>query len=313
MTPDLAAYSSQAGSHWIVGCRGHRMTVLSYGRHPYPSRARAILVGILVRVRPDDVERHVVLIREATVRIGATNILGPVSLEVRPGESWVILGPNGSGKTTLLDLAGARRHPTTGTVSVLGHRLGTTDVRTLRARIGSVGHHLADAIPSHLAVRDVVLTGKRSSLVPWMQIYDAEDLRLATALLERVRCSELADRPLRSCSQGERQRVMLARALFGRPELLLLDEPMAGLDLPGRELLLHAVSSTVDAMPTMILVTHHLEEVSRTVTHAALLRDGRLVASGPIGDVLTGGNVSVCFGMPVSISFSVGRWMARSR
>jgi iron complex transport system ATP-binding protein len=263
-------------------------------------------------VRPDDVERDVVLIREATVRIGATNILGPVSLEVRPGESWAILGPNGSGKTTLLDLAGARRHPTTGSVSVLGHRLGTIDVRTLRARIGSVGHHLADAIPSHLLVRDIVLTGKRSSLVPWMQIYDAEDLRLAAALLQQVGCSELADRALLSCSQGERQRVMLARALFGRPELLLLDEPMAGLDLPGRELLLHAMSSTVDATPTMILVTHHLEEVPPTVTHAALLRDGRLVASGPIGDVLTGDNVSVCFGIPVSISFSVGRWIARS-
>ena len=269
-------------------------------------------VRILVRVRPDDVDLHVVLIREASVRIGATTILGPVSVDVRRGESWVILGPNGSGKTTLLDLAGARRHPTTGSVSVLGQRIGSTDVRALRARIGSVGHHVAEAISGRLSVRDVVLTGKRSSLVPWMQTFDPDDHRLAAELLERVRCSGLGDRPLLSCSQGERQRVMLARALFGQPELLLLDEPMAGLDLPGRELLLHALSSTADAAPSMILVTHHLEEVPRTVTHAALLRGGRLIASGPIDDVITGDSVSACFGVSVSISFSDGRWNARS-
>ena len=234
--------------------------------------------------------------------------MGPVSLSVRADESWVILGPNGAGKTTLLDLAGAIRHPTSGTVDVLGARLGSVDMRALRSRIGFVGHHVADAIPAHLSVIDIVLTGKRSTLVPWMQSFDDDDRRTASELLERVGCSPMSARPLASCSQGERQRVMLARALFGRPELILLDEPMAGLDLPGRELLLDALSSTADAAPPTILVTHHLEEIPVGTTHAALLRAGRAVVAGPIEAVLTDEHASACFGIPVSVSSSEGRW-----
>ena len=132
-------------------------------------------------------------------------------------------------------------------MEILGGRLGSVDVRELRARIGFVGHHVAEAVPGYLPVRDVVLTGKRSTLVPWMQTFDADDRQLADDLLRRVGCATLSRRPLESCSQGERQRVFLARALFGRPELLLLDEPTAGLDLPGRELLLEAISSTADS------------------------------------------------------------------
>jgi iron complex transport system ATP-binding protein len=255
---------------------------------------------------------RVVDIRDAIVRIGATRILGPVSFVVRAGESWVILGPNGAGKTTLLDLSGALRHPTSGSVEVLGARLGGTDVRVIRAGIGFVGHHVSEAIPSHLSVEEIVLTGKRSTLVPWLQRFDDDDRRVAAGLLERVRCLELQGRPLISCSQGERQRVLLARALFGRPELLLLDEPAAGLDLPGRELLLDALSTTADAAPTTILVTHHLEEIPRTATHAALLRRGRFVASGPIHSVLTDANVSTCFDMPISVTSTDARWQARA-
>ncbi len=261
----------------------------------------------------DHPDHRVVSIDDATVRIGTKQILGPITLSVEDDESWVVLGPNGSGKTTLLDLAGTLRHPTTGSVTVLGGRLGAIDIRPLRARIGFVGHHVADAIPTHLPVTAVVLTGKRSSLVPWMQTFDDTDRQLAARLLEQVRCTELADRPLWSCSQGERQRVLLARALFGRPELLLLDEPMAGLDLPGREMLLHALSSTADVDPPMILVTHHLEEIPRTATHAALLSDGLAIASGPIHDVLTDRNVTACFGMEISISTHAGRWRAQAR
>jgi iron complex transport system ATP-binding protein len=251
---------------------------------------------------------EVVRIADASVAIGSNTILGPVSLTVRSSDWWVILGPNGSGKTTLLDLAGAIRHPTSGTVEVLGSRLGSVDVRELRSRIGFVGHHVADAIPTHLSVADIVLTGKRSTLVPWMQSFDEEDRRKAAELLELVGCTPMSERALASCSQGERQRAMLARALFGRPELLLLDEPMAGLDLPGRELLLNALSSTIVAAPPTILVTHHLEEIPLTATHAALLRAGRAVAAGPIQAVLTDEHVSKCFGIPVSVSSSQGRW-----
>jgi iron complex transport system ATP-binding protein len=262
----------------------------------------------------DNVQKNAdaVRIRDARVRIGTRDILGPLSLSVRHGESWVILGPNGSGKTTLLDLAGGLRHPTSGEVSVLGSRLGAIDVRELRARIGFVGHRLTEAIPSHFIVRDIVLTGKGSTLVPWMQTYDDDDRRLASDLLERMRCASLTDQPLFACSQGERQRVLLARALFGRPELLLLDEPTAGLDLPGRELLLAALSSTAEDAPTTILVTHHLEEIPRTATHSALLRDGRTVAVGPIETVLTDANVSSCFDMAVSVAAHDGRWQARA-
>jgi iron complex transport system ATP-binding protein len=250
-------------------------------------------------------------IRDARVRIGTRDILGPLSLTVRDGESWVILGPNGSGKTTLLDLAGGLRHPTSGEVSVLGSRLGTIDVRELRSRIGFIGHHVSEGIPSHFAVRDIVLTGKGSTLVPWMQTYDDDDRRLAVEMLERVGCTSLADQPLVACSQGERQRVLLARALFGGPALLLLDEPMAGLDLPGRELLLAALTSTAGDARTTVLVTHHLEEIPRTATHAALLREGRVVASGPVDTVLIDANVSSCFDIAVSVAARDGRWQAR--
>jgi iron complex transport system ATP-binding protein len=254
----------------------------------------------------------VVRIDDATITIASNAILGPVSLTVRSGESWAILGPNGSGKSTLLDLAGGIRHPTTGAVEILGARVGSVDIRDIRARIGFVGHHVAEAIPAHLAVRDVVLTGKRSTLVPWMQTFDAGDRRLADELLQLVRCDGLSKRLLETCSQGERQRVLLARALFGRPELLLLDEPAAGLDLPGRELLLEALSSTANGSSTTMLVTHHVEEIPKTATHAALLRRGCLVASGPIASVLTDANVTTCFDLAISVSTDDGRWRARA-
>jgi iron complex transport system ATP-binding protein len=264
-------------------------------------------------MEPNRSRSDVVRIDNATIAIASSAILGPVSLTVRSGESWTILGPNGSGKSTLLDLAGGIRHPTSGIVEIFGGRLGSVDVRDVRARIGFVGHHVAEAIPAHLSVHDVVLTGKRSTLVPWMQTFDADDRRLADELLLRVRCEHLSGRLLETCSQGERQRVLLARALFGHPELLLLDEPAAGLDLPGRESLLEALSSTADASPTTVLVTHHVEEIPRTATHAALLRQGRLVASGPIGSVLTDANVTTCFDLAISVSVHDGRWQARAR
>jgi iron complex transport system ATP-binding protein len=193
------------------------------------------------------------------------------------------VGPNGSGKSTLLDLAGGIRHPTSGVLELFGGHQGTVGVREIRARIGFVGHHVAEAIPGHFAVRDVVLTGKRSTLVPWMQKFDADDRRRADHLLARVGCAELTGRPLATCSQGERQRVLLARALFGRPRLLLLDEPAAGLDLPGRELLLEALSSTADASPTTMLVTHHVEEIPRTANprSARARRPPRRLRSDP--------------------------------
>jgi iron complex transport system ATP-binding protein len=254
---------------------------------------------------------EVVALEDAEVTVAGRRVLGPVSLVVRAGERWAVLGPNGSGKTTLLRLAGAIRRPSAGVVRVLGGRVGRVDLRALRERIAFVGHAVADAIPVGLGVRDVVLTGKRSTLVPWMQAFDERDRAHAAELLDRMGCGHLDGQRLADCSQGERQRVLLARALFGRPALLLLDEPAAGLDLPGREALVGALEETGDlaGVPT-ILVTHHLEELPTTTTHAALLRDGLLTAAGPVDEVLTDATVGACFGLPLAVRRTGGRWAA---
>jgi iron complex transport system ATP-binding protein len=253
-----------------------------------------------------------VLVEDAEVVVDGRRILGPASLRVRRGERWALLGPNGSGKTTLLSLAGALRQPSRGRVAVLGVELGRADVRDLRARIGHLGHAVSDALPRGLVAEEVVLTGNRSTLVPWLQGFEARDRAEARELLDLVGCAGLARRPWERCSQGERQRILLARALFGRPELLLLDEPAAGLDLPGRELIVAAVDGAGLRAGTSILATHHLEDLPPSTTHAALLREGRVVAAGPVEQVLTEPALAACFGIPVRVRRDVGRWSARA-
>jgi iron complex transport system ATP-binding protein len=250
----------------------------------------------------------------AEVRADGRTILGPLDLAVRAGEHWVLLGPNGSGKTTLLSLAGAWRQPSRGHVRVLGEELGRVDVRQLRRRIGHVSHAVADRLRPSLPVRDVVLTGKAAVLETWWLEPTVDDLAQVAALLEEVGCAALAERPLGTCSMGERQRVLIARALFGAHRLLLLDEPAAGLDLPGRELLLGAVVAATERpdAPTTVLATHHLEEVPSTATHAALLRGGRAVAAGRVEDVLTDERLSACYGIGVRVERRAGRWWARA-
>jgi iron complex transport system ATP-binding protein len=250
--------------------------------------------------------------RKAQVRIDGRPVLGPIDLEVGRGERWVLLGPNGGGKTTLLTLAGARRQPSAGRVAVLGVTLGTADVRALHPRISHTSHVLAERMPPDLAVRTVVLTGKRATLSPWFQEFDDTDDRRAAALLEQVGCGHLAARRFATASQGERQRVLLARALFSDPELLILDEPASGLDLPGREALIQALEAAVarSSAPTAIVATHHLEEIPPSTTHAALLRDGLLVASGDVEAVLTPGLLQACFRIAMDVGRRGGRWWA---
>jgi iron complex transport system ATP-binding protein len=250
--------------------------------------------------------------RQAHVRIDGRVVLGPIDLKVGRGERWVLLGPNGGGKTTLLALAGARRQPSSGRVSVLGITLGTADVRDLHPRISHTSHVLAERMPPHLSVRTVVLTGKRATLSPWFQEFDEADERRAAKLLEQVGCGHLAARRFASASQGERQRVLLARALFPDPELLILDEPASGLDLPAREALIEALEATVapSSPPTTIVATHHLEEIPPSTTHAALLRDGRLVGSGEIEGILTPDLLQYCFGIAMEVGRRGARWWA---
>jgi iron complex transport system ATP-binding protein len=240
----------------------------------------------------------------------AGRILGPVSLRVGAGERWALLGPNGSGKTTLLSVAGAWRQPSSGRAWVLGAELGRVDVRDLRSRIGHVGHTLTEKMRTGLSVRDVVLTGRASVLETWFQTFTQAERDDADARLAQMGCLQMAERPLFTCSQGERARVYLARALFGRRELLLFDEPAAGLDLPAREQLVTAMESAGAEGITSVLATHHLEEIPPGTTHAALLAAGSVVAAGPIGAVLSGERLSDAFGIEVAVERRNGRWTA---
>jgi iron complex transport system ATP-binding protein len=254
--------------------------------------------------------------RGATLRseTGAT-IVGPVDWCVERDQRWVVLGANGSGKTSLLRLAGAERRPTAGVVEVLGARLGRTDMRSLRPRIGVASVAVADQLRVTALAADIVMTARHGALEPWWHEYDDRDRARALELLDFVGCAPLAGRQFATLSQGERQRVLLARALMNEPELLLLDEPAAGLDLPARELLLGRIGAlTMDSQaPPMLLVTHHVEEIPSGITHALVLRDGLVLASGPISGVLTSDVLSTAYGISVALEQRDGRWAAWGR
>jgi iron complex transport system ATP-binding protein len=239
-------------------------------------------------------------------------ILDALDWTVWPGERWALLGPNGAGKTTLLTVAGAVDFPSGGAVEILGRRLGRTDVFRLREAIGFVdaraGHRFAPA----LSVEQVVRTGATQTIGYFEDRLTRGDLERADDRLATFGLGPIAKRRFADCSQGERKRTLIARALVPRPRLLLLDEPGAGLDLPGRETLLAALAQLASDDPRLALVvtTHHLEELPASTTHALLLRAGRVAASGHTGETLTAEHLSACFGLPVSLSTANGRWSA---
>ncbi len=252
---------------------------------------------------------------DVVVRRGGATLIDKITWEVRDGERWVVLGPNGAGKTTLLQLASAQIHPTSGVVGLLGEVLGTVDVFELRPRIGLTSAALAERIPRHELVRDVVVSASYGVLGRWRETYDEQDHQRAEDLLVELGARNLLDRVFGTLSEGERKRVQVARALMTDPELLLLDEPAAGLDLGGREDLLSTLSMLAhdpDA-PATVLVSHHVEEIPPGFTHALLLREGALVAAGPLESTLSATNLSATFGMPLAISHHEGRWSARRR
>jgi iron complex transport system ATP-binding protein len=246
---------------------------------------------------------------------GAKTLLSKVDWQVKEGERWVILGPNGAGKTTLLQIAAARLHPTSGMAGILEEILGSVDVFELRPRIGLSSAALANQIPEQENVLNVVVTAAYGVTGRWREGYEKDDERRAFALLNEWGIGPLLNRPFVSLSEGERKRVQIARALMTDPELLLLDEPAAGLDLGGREDLVHRLSQLAldDTAPAIVLVTHHLEEVPPGFTHAMLMRDGGVVASGPVDEVLTSGNLSATFGLPLEVSVNSGRYTATAR
>ncbi|WUN23219.1 ATP-binding cassette domain-containing protein [Streptomyces sp. NBC_00316] len=247
------------------------------------------------------------------VRDGST-LLDSVSLTVRSGEHWALLGANGAGKSTLLGLLGAVTHPTDGSVEILGRTLGRVDLRELRTLLGHVNPR--HPLRSPLSVREVALTGLTNSVEPvprWSA--SIEQRAQADQLLKMLGMEAKTGSRWPSLSQGERGRTLIARALMPRPRLLLLDEPATGLDLAAREQLLDALDTLRSEHPQLatVLVTHHLEELPASTTHALLLRAGRVVASGPAGEVLTTDRVSDCFGHPVRIARTDGRWTARAQ
>jgi iron complex transport system ATP-binding protein len=248
------------------------------------------------------------------VRRGSAHLLRSVDWTVELDERWVVLGPNGAGKTTLLQLAAAQLHPSSGTAEVLGERLGRVDVFELRPRIGLTSAALAGRVPNNETVLDVVVSAGYAVVGRWREEYDVLDTGRARHLLYQLGVQQLADRRFGTLSEGERKRVQIARALMTDPELLLLDEPAAGLDLAGREQLvarLATLAADPDA-PTMVLVTHHVEEIPPGITHGLLLRNGTVVAAGLIDDVLTADLLSVTFGMPLALDRTGGRYAARA-
>jgi iron complex transport system ATP-binding protein len=254
------------------------------------------------------------LIGVTVVRDGAT-LLEDVTWTVREGERWVVLGPNGAGKTTLLQIAGARMHPSRGSVDVLGDRLGEVDVFELRPRIGLSSAAFAETLPAGEKVSDVVLTAAYAVSGRWRERYDELDHRRSGDLLAAFGVRHLADRTFGTLSEGERKRVQLARSLMTDPELVLLDEPAAGLDLGGRETLVRDLAELAGdrRSPVLVLVTHHVEEIPPGFTHGLLLRHGRVVAAGPLADVLTDDTLSATFDLPLEVTGDGNRWAARLR
>jgi len=250
-----------------------------------------------------------------TVRRGSSTLLDSVDWTVREDQRWVVLGPNGAGKTTLLQVASAQMHPTAGVAGILDEVLGTVDVFELRPRIGLTSASLAERIPRSERVRDVVVSASYGVVGRWREAYDALDHERAAELLVEVGVAHLADRTFGTLSEGERKRVQVARALMTDPELLLLDEPAAGLDLGGREDLVNTLSvlAADPASPATVLVSHHVEEIPPGFTHALLLREGRVVAEGPVDDVVTEEHLSETFGMPLVLQRDGGRFSARRR
>ncbi|RGC69848.1 putative ABC transporter ATP-binding protein YlmA [Micromonospora sp. MW-13] len=270
-------------------------------------------VGVAPATAPVDADL-VVSLDGVGVRRSGTALLRDVDWRVELDERWVVLGPNGAGKTTLLSLAAGRLHPTTGTAHVLGERIGRTDVNELRTRIGLSTAALAERVPAEERVADVVVTAAWSVVGRWRESYDRTDESRAHALLGQFGIGHLADRAYGTLSEGERKRVQIARALMTDPELLLLDEPAAGLDLGGREDLVARLAELAydpDA-PALVLVTHHVEEIPPGFTHALLLREGGVVAQGLLTDTLTADNLSKTFGLPLTVDRVGDRWTARA-
>ncbi|QRP44604.1 ABC transporter ATP-binding protein [Amycolatopsis sp. FDAARGOS 1241] len=266
-------------------------------------------------ILPSDLDDLVVRMSGVGVRRTGNDLLADLDWNVELDERWVVLGPNGAGKTTLLRLAAAELHPTSGTIHLLGDQIGQVNIFELRPRIGFTSAAIAQRVPGDELVKDVVVSAGYAVMGRWREAYDSLDLDRAAELLGTLGIAHLADRTFGTLSEGERKRVLIARSLMTDPELLLLDEPAAGLDLGGREDLVSRLSDLAmdpDA-PAMVLVTHHVEEIPPGFTHALLLRDGHAVVGGLMDDVITSENLSKTFDQDLVLQRSGERFFARRR
>src|SRR6266516_4623290 len=257
---------------------------------------------------------EVLRLRGVGVRRDGNMLLRNIDWIVHEDERWVVIGPNGAGKTTLLQVAASLLFPTEGEVEILGQRLGQVDVFELRPRIGFSSAAVAEKVPPGEKVIDLVLTASYAVLGRWKEEYESTDVTRAVELLDALGCAHLIRRRFATLSEGERKRVQIARSLMPDPELLLLDEPAAGLDLGGREDLVRRIAYLAldPKAPTTVMVTHHVEEVPEGFTHAMLLRRGSVLAAGPLPDVFTERNLSKCFGVPLIVEYRQSRWAARA-
>ncbi len=252
------------------------------------------------------------VLRGVSVRRAGIPLLSGVDFAIGAGERWVVLGPNGAGKTTLMRILSTYLVPSAGTVEVLGQRLGRTDVAELRPHIGYLSPSLAHEIPEQLTPRQVVDAAQAGALFPWYVEPDRMSRERTDAALAQVGLSDVPERPFATFSSGEQLRIQLARALVTEPSALLLDEPMASLDIAGRGALMDSLDRIGRGpIGAMVLVVHRLEDVPSVVTHAALMREGRLMASGPVAEVLADEPMSACFGTPVRVTRVGERWTVR--
>ena len=256
----------------------------------------------------------VVELADVSIVRGGATLLDKITWTIDESDRWVVIGPNGAGKTTLLQVLSANLHPTSGYAAILDEVLGGVDVFELRPRIGVTSAALADRIPRGEAVGNVVVSAAYAVVGRWNEGYEVEDFRRAAILMKQLRIEHLGKRTFGTLSEGERKRVQIARALMTDPELLLLDEPGAGLDLAGRERLVATIGDIVadEFSPATVLVTHHLEEIPPGMTHAMLLKAGRVVAAGPIDEVLTDAHMGEAFDLPLTVTHDRGRWSARA-
>ena len=254
----------------------------------------------------------VLALEEVTVIRDQRKILGPINWQVYEGQKWVILGPNGAGKTTLLRLLSALIHPSSGAVRILGETMGRVDVFELRPRIGFTSSAMTDLLPDEEKVVDIVLTSAYAIAGRWQEEYDLWDESRAKALLNTFGVRDLGERFFGTLSEGEKKRVQISRALMADPEVLLLDEPAAGLDLGGREDILARITNYTsdENAPVTIIVTHHIEEIPAGTTHALLLKGGEIAYAGPIQEVLNSATIENVFGVKVNLTFDGARYFA---